>query len=126
MPARALMAFSLIMTVVALAFFVAGIMYMAQGEEMMATAFLLIALVLTSISWAISKAVAAAVRRVPLVRSFEVSTELICPSCGFREVRAFKKGDYVFKPMGRCPKCGSERYITAIYREEGTKPTGAE
>ncbi|RLI36371.1 hypothetical protein DRO60_05840 [Candidatus Bathyarchaeota archaeon] len=117
-PARAVLAASFFMTLVALALFIVGIIYMVQGEEFTSTAFLLGALVLTGISWVVSRAVAAAAREVPLVRVFEVSTEFTCPSCGFREVRAFRKGDYIFKPAGKCPRCGGERYISSIFREE--------
>ena len=118
MTARAVLAASFFMTLVALALFIVGIIYMVQGEEFTSTALFLSALVLTGISWAASRAAAAAAREAPLVRVFEVFTELICPSCGFREVRAFQRGDYVFKPMGRCPRCGEERYISSIFREE--------
>ena len=118
MSARAILAVSFFMTLVALALFIVGIIYMVQGEEFTSTALFLGALALTGISWAVSRAVAAAAREVPLVRIFEVSTELICPSCGFRELRAFQKGDYIFKPAGKCPRCGKERYISSIFREE--------
>jgi len=110
------LAASFFTTLVALALFIVGIIYMVQGEEFTSTALFLGALALTGISWAVSRAAAA--REVPLVRVFEVSTELICPSCGFRELRAFQKGDYIFKPAGKCPRCGKERYISSIFREE--------
>ena len=56
------------------------------------------------------------------VRTFKVKTEITCPSCGLKEVRDFSKGDYVFKPAEECPRCGGERFISSIFREEERKP----
>jgi hypothetical protein len=42
-------------------------------------------------------------------------TVVSCYGCDYREVREFQKGDYIFKKLGACGACGSERYIRAIY-----------
>jgi len=42
-------------------------------------------------------------------------TVVKCKGCDYREVRDFQKGDYVFKKMGSCSSCGSEKYVSAIY-----------
>ncbi len=44
-----------------------------------------------------------------------VVTVLQCEKCGFREEREFKEGDYVFKKVGECAKCGGAWIISAIY-----------
>jgi len=35
--------------------------------------------------------------------------------CNFREEREFKRGDYVFKEVGNCPKCNNPLLIESIY-----------
>jgi len=36
-------------------------------------------------------------------------------NCNFKEEREFKRGDYIFKEVGSCPKCNSPLVIVAIY-----------
>lgn len=48
-------------------------------------------------------------------------TEIRCNSCDFKEIRDFKKGDYVLMSIGNvCPKCQSAMTIEGVYvvREE--------
>ncbi|MBT8171608.1 hypothetical protein KJN74_01890 [Candidatus Bathyarchaeota archaeon] len=40
-----------------------------------------------------------------------------CPKCDFKNIREFKRGDYIFKKTGSCEKCKETMTITAIYRE---------
>lgn len=47
-----------------------------------------------------------------------VSTTLACQKCGFKNVRDFQRGDYIFKEVEACPKCGEGMMITSIYREK--------
>ncbi len=95
-----------------------------MGEETLAMAFFAASLVLTIMSWLVMRGVAASA--VPVIRSFPVSTEITCQSCGLREVRAFSRGDYILKHVGKCPRCGGERIITSVFREEGEKATSEE
>jgi len=46
-----------------------------------------------------------------------------CGRCGFRDVRKFREGDYVFKPSDPCPKCSTTMMVTSIYYEEQKKKT---
>jgi len=48
-----------------------------------------------------------------------VNTTLECTKCGFRNIRDFQKGDYVYKPVeGQCPKCNEKTMnIGSIFRE---------
>ena len=44
-----------------------------------------------------------------------------CLKCGFKSIRRFVVGDYVFKAEGDCQKCNVPMLITAIYAEEVKK-----
>jgi len=44
-------------------------------------------------------------------------TTIECRKCGFKSVREFQRGDYVFKELEPCQKCNDKMLITAIYRE---------
>jgi len=46
-----------------------------------------------------------------------VNTTIECKKCGFKNVREFQRGDYIFKENGPCQKCNENMLITAIYRE---------
>jgi hypothetical protein len=46
-----------------------------------------------------------------------ITTTVECKACGFKSVREFQRGDYIFKEGEPCPKCSNKSLITAIYRE---------
>ena len=47
-----------------------------------------------------------------------VTTTMLCPKCGFKNVRDFQRGDYVLKETEQqCPKCNEKMSIASIYRE---------
>ncbi|MCS7113825.1 MAG: hypothetical protein RMJ15_03005 [Nitrososphaerota archaeon] len=46
-----------------------------------------------------------------------VTTTIECRKCGFKNVREFQRGDYIFKEVEPCQKCNEKMLITAIYRE---------
>jgi len=46
-----------------------------------------------------------------------VTTTIECKKCGFKSVREFQRGDYIFKEVEPCQKCNENMMITAIYRE---------
>jgi hypothetical protein len=50
-----------------------------------------------------------------------VMSTIECLKCGFKSIRKFAKGDYVFKTEGNCQKCNEPMLITAIYAEEVKK-----
>jgi ABC-type multidrug transport system fused ATPase/permease subunit len=54
----------------------------------------------------------------------QILTAIECTKCNEKVTREFKRGDYVFKEMEKCPKCESTGMIVAIYREvkEKEKP----
>ena len=47
----------------------------------------------------------------------KVMTTVECRKCGFKSVREFKRGDFVFKELEPCQKCDDKKMITAIYKE---------
>jgi len=47
-----------------------------------------------------------------------VVTTIICEKCGFKKVREFVKGDYIFKKVEKCPKCNEDMIIVSIYKSE--------
>jgi len=46
-----------------------------------------------------------------------IMTTIESKKCGYKNVREFKRGDYIFKEAEPCPKCNEKMMITAIYRE---------
>jgi hypothetical protein len=47
----------------------------------------------------------------------KVMTTIECRKCGFKSVREFQRGDFVFKDLEACQKCDDKMIITAIYKE---------
>ena len=45
------------------------------------------------------------------------TTTIECKKCGFKSVREFQRGDYIFKETDPCQKCNEKMMMTAIYRE---------
>jgi len=59
-------------------------------------------------------------RRGMMKLAFEapkVSTTIMCNKCGFKNIRDFQRGDYIFKEAEPCPKCNEKMVIASIYRE---------
>lgn len=48
-----------------------------------------------------------------------LNTTVECQKCGFRNIRDFQRGDYIFKPIeDQCPKCNEKTMtIGSIFRE---------
>jgi len=51
------------------------------------------------------------------IESPPITTSVECKACGFKNVREFQRGDYIFKEGEPCQKCKAKTLITAIYRE---------
>ena len=50
-----------------------------------------------------------------------LTTTTECVKCGFKSLRRFTKGDYVYKTVGNCEKCNEPMLITAVYAEPEKK-----
>ena len=60
-------------------------------------------------------------RRMTLIKQSvppDVITVVECKKCGFKSLRKFVKGDFVFKTMADCKKCDEPMLITGIYAEK--------
>ena len=51
------------------------------------------------------------------IEASKVMTTVECRKCGFKSVREFQRGDFVFKDHDACQKCNEKMIITAIYKE---------
>jgi len=63
-------------------------------------------------------------QRKPSRAAFEmpkVITTILCQKCGFKNIRDFERGDYIFKETEPCPKCNEKMMIASIYREDKEK-----
>ena len=50
-----------------------------------------------------------------------VVTTILCRKCGFKTIRDFQRGDYIFKETEEFPKCNEKMLIASIYREAKEK-----
>jgi hypothetical protein len=50
-------------------------------------------------------------------KPYRVATTTLCSKCGFKNIREFQRGDYIFKEEEECPKCEEKMMIASIYRE---------
>ena len=46
-----------------------------------------------------------------------VTTTVLCQKCGFKNIREFQRGDYIFKEAEPCPRCNEKTTIASIIRE---------
>lgn len=60
-------------------------------------------------------------RSVTRKESPPIMTTIECEKCGFKNLRKFSKGDYVYKNIGNCEKCNEPMLLTAIYAEEKSR-----
>lgn len=51
------------------------------------------------------------------IKTPAITTTIECRKCGFKSIREFERGDYIFKDVDPCQKCNENMLITAIYRE---------
>jgi len=57
-------------------------------------------------------------RKLKIVfKPYRIATTTLCPKCGFKNIREFQRGDYIFKEEEECPKCEEKMMIASIYRE---------
>jgi len=46
-----------------------------------------------------------------------VTTTILCQKCGFKNIREFQRGDYIFKEAEPCPRCNEKMTVASIIRE---------
>jgi hypothetical protein len=64
-------------------------------------------------------------RRILLLQSLAVKvlSVILCANCGFKVVRTFAEGDFVYKDVGKCQQCNGTMRVDSIYAEEPPKKT---
>ena len=62
-------------------------------------------------------------RKMPRIvfKPYQIATTILCQKCGFKNIREFQRGDYIFKEAEECPKCKEKMMIASIYREAEEK-----
>lgn len=103
---------TLILSVIALSLGVTAL----QGGDASAGSYALVGF----IGLALSAYMLLQTQRKPSRVTFEmpqVITTILCQKCGFKNIRDFQRGDYVFKEAEPCPKCNEKMMIASIYRE---------
>ena len=98
------------------ALFLAGIAYF-MGDELAASFLAIIGLIaMTSSIFLLYQS-----RRQSVdmkIATSKVMTTIECKKCGFKNIREYQRGDYVFKELEACQKCpDTKQIITAIYKE---------
>jgi hypothetical protein len=51
------------------------------------------------------------------IKTPAITTTVECKKCGFKSIREFQRGDYIFKEVEPCQKCNENMLITTIYKE---------
>jgi hypothetical protein len=128
LPARRISSFFLVIVLVTLvlsgsALYLGVEQYSENPQNVQAGYFMLIGF----IGLALSAYMLLQTKRKPLPVAFEmprVITTILCQECGFKNIRDFKSGDYIFKEAEPCPKCNKKMMISSIYREVEEKGRG--
>lgn len=90
--------------------------YFGSGNEVLAGYFLLVGFLGVSLSTYVLFQTRRRIMRLK-IEIPPVTTTIECRKCGFKSVREFQRGDYIFKEVEPCQKCNDKMLITAIYRE---------
>jgi len=105
--------------VISIWFLYVGLTSYVSGEFETATVMALIGVIGLGISLIVLRRLRRRIM-VPLQQPLiplNVLTVEQCDKCGFKNVKKFERGDYVFKTAEKCPKCGTLTTITSIYYE---------
>jgi len=86
------------------------------GNEVVAEYLLLIGLIGIALSGYVLLQTRRRIMRLR-IETQPITTTIECKKCGFKSIREFQRGDYVFKELEPCQKCNDKMMITAIYRE---------
>jgi len=127
-PSFYLLAIILITLLLSLALIITGIDYMEIGlDPYTRTLFLLLGLTILALSAYMLFQTRKRMFRLGLEMQPLITT-LLCQKCGFKNLRDFTRGDYVFKQVEeQCPKCSEKAFaISSIYREVKEKEKARE
>jgi Na+/melibiose symporter-like transporter len=88
----------------------------SQGNQVVAGYLLLIGFLGVALSTYVLFQTRRRILRLRIVAP-SITTTIECKKCGFKSVREFQRGDYIFKEVEPCQKCSDKMLITAISRE---------
>jgi len=86
------------------------------GQEPVAGYLLLIGFLGAALSTYVLLQTRKRIRRLS-IEAPSITTKIECRKCGFKSIREFERGDYIFREVDPCQKCNENMLITAIYRE---------
>ena len=89
---------------------------LGQGNEVVAGYLLLLGFLGVALSAYFLFQTRRRILRLRIVAS-PITTTIECKKCGFKSVREFQPGDFIFKEVEPCQKCSDKMLITAISRE---------
>jgi len=120
-PTRKISFFFLMIILVTLVLSVSALFYAidaySRNQQNVSTGYLML---IGFIGLALSAYMLLQTKRKPLqvaLKMPRVITTILCQKCGFKNIRDFQRGDYIFKEMEVCPKCNDKMMIFSIYRE---------
>lgn len=61
-------------------------------------------------------------RGVPKLKALEVRRLIVCQKCGVESEGPYESGDFVFRTIGPCPRCGGTLHIKALYSIDTKTP----
>ncbi|MCX8153655.1 MAG: hypothetical protein N3E52_04400 [Candidatus Bathyarchaeota archaeon] len=95
---------------------ISSVNLMVEGNEIAAGYLLIIGLIAMALSLYV---MIQSRRRIAemKIEAPKVMTTIECRKCGFKSLREFQRGDFVFKELEPCQKCNEKMMITAIYKE---------
>jgi hypothetical protein len=86
------------------------------GQEPVAGYLLLIGFLGAALSTYVLLQTRKRIQRLSL-KTPSITTTIECRKCGFKSIREFQRGDYIFKEVDPCKKCNENMLITEICRE---------
>ena len=89
---------------------------LGQGNEVVAGYLLLLGFLGVALSTYFLFQTRRRILRLRIVAS-PITTTIECKKCGFKSVREFQRGDYIFREVEPCQECNDKMLITAISRE---------
>jgi hypothetical protein len=111
-----LMLIVLIVLALSIVALVLSVQAFVAGNEMVAGYLLVIGFIAMGLSAYVLLQSRRRVARMK-IEAPKVMTTIECKKCGFKSVREFKRGDFMFRELDACQKCDDKQMITAIYKE---------
>jgi len=103
------------------------VLFLDQGYSDIVSLYLSVGLVTLAMSTYMMYQTRKRMVRIISMEMQPLSSTVQCTKCGFKNIREFKRGDFVFKETEEiCPKDSLRMVISAIYREVKDKDKAKE